>query len=641
MTSLRSTLTPILLALPPATAQVNAPVAPDAIYVLRSGPETSLSVVDLNGFGQSTGDPATSNFPNNPNVLLQGTLLTPPLSSGSTTLDGGSAGVFTLTRDAGLDDRLVGRPTLVRPVDAMLGQPLDLVFNNGLDPGGCQAGGGNLCAISGLQFLAVAPATPTSVRPGFPGDLLVNAVPSGGNPISWAPHPNPPGLTVPPLCVDPPIGGREPTSIDSLLGVGGSLPVVNLLGPGDPFGNPDLGIPPSGLLAPEQNTHFVGPSPSGLPLATCQSYMQRQQVGHFLYVADAGTGEIVVLSSNRMTVIDRIAVPHPTELAMSPDLDFLAVSSHADDLVTFVDIDPLSGTFHQVVQTTAVGDGPRGIAWSPDDEDVLVANEGSGTVSILSSLTFAVRKTLTRGLDRPFAIATTPRQSVFGGERNLGYAWILDRSGHVLLYESGPSGGPNGWGFDDIVARTSFTLARPKALQTDPLELRSGVWIAHERAVDATGSPTGLGGGALTELHLEFTTLGVLPIAPGETPSLREATIVVGASLGSDVLSGVPTDLAFDDLVNLGALPNPPALFGARGSAALNGKNPVRLYGAPATATNQASYLFAPVRTADGPQAIDVVELATGQRVDVDPSQPGVQSIPAAGAFGVMDYFRQ
>ena len=40
---------------------------------------TGEVVLDLNGFGQSTGDPANSNFLNNPNLVFLGTLLSPPV----------------------------------------------------------------------------------------------------------------------------------------------------------------------------------------------------------------------------------------------------------------------------------------------------------------------------------------------------------------------------------------------------------------------------------------------------------------------------------------------------------------------------------------------------------------------------------
>ena len=62
----------------------------------RSGAVPGISVIDLNGFGQSTGIPALrpdatrrsagglerTNFPNNPNVRLQGSVLRPPLAPG-------------------------------------------------------------------------------------------------------------------------------------------------------------------------------------------------------------------------------------------------------------------------------------------------------------------------------------------------------------------------------------------------------------------------------------------------------------------------------------------------------------------------------------------------------------------------------
>ena len=76
---------------------VNAPVTPDTIYVGRAGALPGISVIDLNGFGQGTGNPTynqgvpiagNTNFPNNPNVRLQGASIRPPLQPGSCTIDG-------------------------------------------------------------------------------------------------------------------------------------------------------------------------------------------------------------------------------------------------------------------------------------------------------------------------------------------------------------------------------------------------------------------------------------------------------------------------------------------------------------------------------------------------------------------------
>jgi YVTN family beta-propeller protein len=120
---------------------------------------------------------------------------------------------------------------------------------------------------------------------------------------------------------------------------------------------------------------------------------------------------VVVLNSNRMTVIDRIPMSDPTTLAMSPNLNLIAVVNQLGDTVSFVDIDPSSATFHQVVQNTVVGSRPRGIAWDPGNEDILACNEADGTVSVIAAASLQVRKTVSSQLSEPFDVAITPRQA--------------------------------------------------------------------------------------------------------------------------------------------------------------------------------------------------------------------------------------
>jgi len=328
---------------------VNAPVAPDVVYLARQGASPGVSVLDMNGFGQGTGnpsfvegspDPEHSNFPNNPNVRFQ-TGLRPPLAVGTCTIDGGSAGVFTLTRDSSLDDQVVRAPIVADVSDMMIGHALDGTFNNAQFPFGCQAGGGDICTLDGLKIVNPVVAGPNTIGPSSPGQFgNLNA--GQVNLISWAPHPNPPPLSFPPLCITPFLLGDEPTSIDNTV----VIPIkTNLLAPGDPFGDPlsNPPVPPSGLLTSEQNAFFLGPTQGQINLDNCITYQHRQQVGHFLYILDRTRGEIAVLNSNRMTVIDRIPVADPTELAMGPNLDFLAVTNQGANSVTFIDIRPQVG----------------------------------------------------------------------------------------------------------------------------------------------------------------------------------------------------------------------------------------------------------------------------------------------------------
>ena len=278
---------------------VNVPVAPEAVYVGRVGATPGISVIDLNGFGQSTGDPqfdfsyqtfpeGWSNFPNNPNLIQYGPTMFPPLFPGTCTVDGGSSGVFSLTRDSSLQDLLL-RPPLITSVGEMaLGQSLDLVFHNGKDSTGCRFAGGSFCAINGKKVVATAFQTNQTLGPPQGNQLAAATVPGGANPVSYAPHPNPPPLRFPPLCLQPFIGGEEPTSkftIDPPPPAGKGLGFTNLLVPGNAMRRFDQ--PPTGILAQFQNSYFEGPDrPIETTSGNCLDYQYRQQIGHFMYMID-------------------------------------------------------------------------------------------------------------------------------------------------------------------------------------------------------------------------------------------------------------------------------------------------------------------------------------------------------------------
>jgi hypothetical protein len=637
---------------------VNAPVTPDTIYVGRSGAVPGLSVVDLNGFGQSTGNPTfstatpvvegNSNFPNNPNVRLQGALLRPALAPGTCTINGGSAGVFTLTVDSSLQDLVLRAPMLASIGDMMLGHALDRTFNNGPAPFGCQANGGNFCAFDGKKIINPV-ANGFSMIPVQTGQ--VNGVIGVGaeNLGCWAPHPNPPPLVFPPICVSPFINGQEPTSVDSINppppnGTGAGL--TNLLAPGTYFGDPVHNIPPSGLLTPEQNTYFEGP---GIPLPTitpCAPYMVRQQVGHFLYIVDRLQHEIVVVNSNRMTIIDRIPLPDPTSLAMSPNLNLLAVSNQLGNLVTFIDIDPASSTFHQVVHETVVGTLPRGLAWDPLNEDILVCNEIESTVSILSAANLEVRKVVSSQLNLPFDVAITPRQLCWGFNRYVYFGYILNRNGSVAMFESGPNT-VNGWGYDNVIGIATSTFQNPKAIQPDPDDLRSAVWIAHEGPINPqNGQPGQLGIPALSKLVIQSGTNGIIPLNINIflTPQFRDLFLGVEVSLGANDLTGLPVDIAFDNQRSYLGVVGFATSFSIGFGIPINGKQTVRFTcAAGVQPTSHPRYLFVAIpNPVQGTGVVDVIRIDQGNnRIDTNPFHPGVQSIPAPNVQVLMDYFRQ
>ena len=625
---------------------VNAPVAPDVIYVARGGASPGLSVLDLNGFGQSTGNPVSSQpyplagesrFPYDQNVT-QNPTIRPLLNPGECTVNGGSAGVFTLTKDSSLEDLLVRSPLISTVTDMHIGHALDGTLRNAPPPFGCQAGGGNVCALDGLKVIA-------SVQGNQPNTLAPAQVnqfgglnPGYENIISWAPHPNPPTLSFPPQCVSPFIGGNEPTSIDTLTN--------NLLVSGNPFPVPATNTPPTGLLTLEQNVFFLGPSFGQTQSQNCTQYQMRQQIGHFLYVCDRPRSEIVVFNSNRMTVIDRIAVPDPTSMAMGPNTDLLAISNQLADTVTFLDINPQSAQFHQVVRTVQVGNSPRGIAFEPTNEDILVCNELDSTMSIIGAATLDVRRTINSQLSRPFEVCITPRMIGFSFQRGVYFGYVLNRTGTVALFESGPNG-VNGWGFDDVIGIIPFDFQAPKQIQIDPINLDGSVYIVHEGPIDvATGNPGNLGVGAISRLRIESALTGQIPLTQlgAGNANFRDLQYGVPLSLSQalDQLSGIPTDIAFDNQRNFGGIPGPSNTFSAGSPIPANSKASYRAVGF--VNTSEPRFLFAAVpNPVGGSGVIDALALGvTGTpRFDTNPYIPGVQSVPVSQVTLLSDYWRQ
>jgi YVTN family beta-propeller protein len=629
---------------------VNAPVLPDVIYIARLGALPGVSILDLNGFGGGSGLPNEevpvierdkSKYPFNPNVA-QNLNIRPPLTVGTCTIDGGSAGVFTLTLDSTLNDKVVRAPIVSSIQDMHVGHALDKLFNNASPPFGCLAQGGDPCALPGLKLISPILAGANTLGPQQQGQFG-NIQPGYENLISWAPHPNPPPLVFPPLCITPFLNGQEPSSIDNVVAL-----VQNLLVPGDPFGRPlqNPPSPPQGLLTPEQNAYFLGPS-FAQPANLCQPYQIRQQIGHFLYVADRPRGEIVVFNSNRMTIIDRIPIPDPTSLAMGPNLDVLAATNQLADTVTFVDIDPSSSTFHQVIKTTVVGNSPRGIAWDPLNEDVLVCNEFANSVSVISAATLEVRKEVRSQLSRPFEVCITPRQvPLYGFQRNVYFAYILNRTGSVALFESGPNG-LNGWGFDDVVGVVPFNFQNPKTIQFDPLNIDASVYIVHEAPINiANGQPGNAGEGAISRLRFSAAIAGQIPlqIIGIQIPTLRDITFGVPVSIGSSRLSGIPIDIAFDNQRNVGGLQAPASTFSAGSQLPSNGKHVMRPVPGGYINTNEPQFLFAAVpNPLGGSGVVDVFELGAAglPRVDTDPYTTGIQSVAVTNVTVLADYFRQ
>ncbi len=598
---------------------VNAPVAPEAIYVGRSaGNVSGVSVIDLNGFGQGTGDIKDTNWPRNPNIGQPGVV--PPLTVGKTNMDAGGKGPLTLTRNTNLSDLLLDSTIVSRVGDIQIGQPLDKVFNNeNINPN-----------VSRLN--QVNPATLTRTA-------------SWGNSISIAPHPNPPKLLIPPPNPTYAIFGEEPTMTTStdfprqIPGVNTTVhppagpctpSPVNRLVKGNPFAKD---INKLGVFGGIYNSVFVGPAPppgNPQPPTPFCPFTSRQQIGHFLYVLDRGKRQVLVVNSNRFTVLERIRLPDPFSMAVSPNLKRLAVTNFSAGTVSFIDIDPGSPSFHTIVHEEKVGKGPTGVAWQPEGEDVFIVNSLSDSMSILRGSDMKLRKEISRSLNRPIEVAITPRQGNFGWQTGIYFAYVLNSDGSIAVFESGPDG-VNGIGFDNVVGvpdQAHFRGAR--TIQPDIRALNSAIWIAHR---DQSGEAQ------ISHLELTTSPTGQLPIDANTgyyilPPTFRQREWTINGRLGGlnsttrirTLLSGKdPADIAVDDVFNWGALPDYRSTFISNLTYAdHSGKGMLKSQGGGGGFPSSVPRLMFIALQDVG--KVDVVEIDTGQKL-AEISAPGVTSL--------------
>jgi hypothetical protein len=416
---------------------------------------------------------------------------------------------------------------------------------------------------------------------------------------------------------------------------------VNALVKGNPFANQST---QAGTFGHFMEGVFYGPQepPSSPPPPTpfCP-FSSRQQIGHFLYVLDRGNRQILVLNSNRFTVLDVIKVTDPFSMAMAPDLRTLAVTNFANSTVTFIDIDPTSANFHTVVGETRVPAGPTAISWQPDGEDIAVVSTQSNAVTLLGARDFSARKTVTGFLSSPIDVALTPRYQATGYASGIYYAYILNENGNVAIYESGPDG-VNGIGFNDVVGIVpNANFRRARAMRLDYTNLNSAVLIAH---VDENGL------GQISRLELTASPVGAIPISPNSggfilPPTFRQKEWTITQRFGGsnpttpsrDLLSGnAPVDFTTDEMVNVGAaapqatpfnsdLAIPPWRHSNKGAIKNWGGNAL----VPAAVPFVPKLMF--VALGDTGK-LDVFEINTGKRI---------RTIDVPGITTVSSYWRQ
>ncbi|MBK6942883.1 MAG: hypothetical protein IPH13_22145 [Planctomycetes bacterium] len=531
-------------------AFVNAPVSPQALYFTPlSG--TGLGVVNLDGSGYETNDPATSkvllvtnlfwaascatgatlpgsaSFGCNPNTFgdpgqiaatppalptapiglgnnppghLGGPTPIPGVNEGSTgsTAAGGNpnslfpSGFETVVRNSKGDARLTRAPAIGSVGDVAIGDFLDTLFFDTQNP-------------------AAASAFHQSV---------VNGNVMNRNSISDPPVPNPPPLQLavglPPVDVAfNKVGLLKPAFViegaevfPAIGALPGRLHLIHNASPSGGFGDRFPTFPHDG---PQAATFSAGPA----------AFASRQQIGNFLYVTDRDSGKVAVLNSNTFGIVDSIKLPDPEGLALSPDLRRLYVSNYGDDTVSIVGTDPYGPFFHDEINRVKTPNGPRSIVCQEDGEDVFVCNTLANAVSILSPKTQTFRKVIKdQGLKKPWKVVLTPRQVLTGWTSGIYFGFLIgQQSSQVLVYESGP-GGPTGYGLDDIrwVADGQYSNMRgacydPGTYAGSQVGLQTGLYLTHRDA------QTGLAMVTRIAFVNQLPLPGPIPVGLGTLPS--------------------------------------------------------------------------------------------------------------------------
>jgi YVTN family beta-propeller protein len=103
------------------------------------------------------------------------------------------------------------------------------------------------------------------------------------------------------------------------------------------------------------------------------------------YLSNSDTFYVAVIDTGTNTVVQSVllglgpAEPISIQIAVTPDGKYVYVPTGSNDVAV---IETASNT---IIKTVAVGSNPTGIAVTPDGVDVYVANQGSNSVSAVST----------------------------------------------------------------------------------------------------------------------------------------------------------------------------------------------------------------------------------------------------------------
>ncbi|MSR47858.1 MAG: hypothetical protein EXS13_12495 [Planctomycetes bacterium] len=610
----------------------NAPVSPEAIYWLPVA-ANGIGVVDLNGMGFNTNTPGANAanveraaiISRNANtftsvaILGIGNRYDWPVGTGSFVYGPGfSIDGQTWVGNAPGDQGNPGTP--IPGVNEMSSGFETLVRNAEGDVILSGAEGGTLGVVNDLvigDFLDAGIYDTQSVwnATGFRG--------SSRNLLRFPPVPNPPPLRY--------WVGLNP--IDILIDQNNPLAKARLIEGEEVWNGTFTSLVTDKISPIDPDDAPVGTANNG-PAAQSASaptgYVARQQIGNYLYVADATSGTLQVVNSNTFQVISTLDLPEPAGVAVRGDNRYVFTANAGDDTVSMIGADPTQVDFHQELARIPVGRGPKAISCQLSGEDVLVVNSIDDTVSIIELGTLTVRKTLDALIDGPREMVVTARQNGYGWNCGVYFAYIANFTGNnVVVYESGPDG-PLGIGCNNVLGSlptedSDVQIFEPRGMCYTPYTndqglYAGGVFLAHR---------DNAGRGLVS--HIQFTHQafsGPLPcvLPPGQffiPPgfNVREFAITGQWGLNSDseLIGSKPSSVVLSDFryEDYSATPTGAASQDGRGTSGfggLNSRHPIQFLPptdprAPHTATVEPDRMYVSFEDTDRIQVFDPVRI--------------------------------
>lgn len=280
--------------------------------------------------------------------------------------------------------------------------------------------------------------------------------------------------------------------------------VTIISGPsGPPIGSGGHHTGPVGLFRPSasqvtakagvRGTSLVASSPGFVPVGTYPVAVAYDPYAGTIFVSNAGTHNVSVISTATQSVISTIQFSHdpvsasnnnPNGVVYDPFNSNVYVVNQSSN-----DLNVIAADFNTWTASIRVGSGPDAVAFDPDNGDLYVANGGSDNVSVISGSNDTVVTSIGMGGgsgSSPAGVVCDPMNHTVYVTNADGAVTIVNDSSNTIFRSISTGGQPEGAVFDPTNGHVFVT-----DLLNNRVDDINGSTIVGSVSVD--GGPNGLG----------------------------------------------------------------------------------------------------------------------------------------------------